>query len=148
MLRLSHLSVVQKSAAALAEAVNLNPDNGNPKYKLPVPLNISNHLNAKADNATGPALVPNVTFPLSEHKNLTLPLVSGPSPAAANAEAAAAQAVREQQARLAAALAQAANGPAPAARLPNVTAHNSTIPVRTPTSPAMACKKLYISVNL
>ena len=117
------------SAAALAEAVNLNPDNGNPKYKLPVPLNISDHVVAKADNATGAGVAPNVTIPLSEHQSLTLAPVSGPSPAAALAQAAAAQAIREQQARLAAGLALAPKEPALPGHAPNISAHNSTLPV-------------------
>lgn len=118
------------SAAALADAINLKPDNGNPKYKLPVPLNVSDHQPAKADNATGTGVAPNVTIPLSEHQSLTLSPVSGPSPAAANAQAAAAQAVREQQqARLAAALAQAPKEPALPGHAPNISAHNTTIPV-------------------
>ena len=128
------------SAAALAEAVNLKPDNGNPKYKLPVPLNTSDHLGAKADNATGALLLPNVTVPLSELKNVSLPPVSGPS----SAEAAAAQAIREQQAKLAAALGQAANAPALAAHPLNASAHNSTIPVSPPAPPAMVLSQAAI----
>ena len=123
------------SAAALAQPVNLNPDNGNPKYKLPVPLNSSDPLIERVHNVTVSGLVPNVTIPPPPHKNLTLPPVSGPSAADAAAEAAAARAIREQQARLAAALAQAAKQPALPGHVPNVTAHNITLPAQNITLP-------------
>ena len=118
------------SAAALAQPVNLNPDNGNPKYRLPAPLNSSDPLIERVHNVTVAGLVPNVTLPLPAHKNLTLPPVGGPSATDAAAEAVAARAIREQQAKLAAALAQAAKNPALPGHAPNVTAHNITLPVR------------------
>ena len=123
------------SAAALAQPVNLNPDSGNPKYKLPVPVNSTDPLIERAHNVTVAGLLPNVTIPLPPHKNLTLPPVSGPSAADAAAEAAAARAIREQQARLAAALAQAAKEPALPGHAPNVTAHNITLPAHNITLP-------------